>query len=157
MKPQGYIPAEASPSAREGADIHIRNVVAMAIALALTVFSSVLILTLFFRYLENGYPRRTSEAAPLVQGNELPPAPRLQTHPLLDLQAFRAAEDAHLNKYVWIDRNRGIAQIPIDRAMVLWSRQYSSKTVTPTGTSTGRITDEIEMRRQKGEEAKHAP
>ena len=131
MKPQGYIPASASPSAREGADLHIRNVVKVAALLAGTLVTSILILVLFFRHMEKLYPNRTSEAAPVVTESELPPFPRLQTNPLHDLQAVRAVEDSHLDRYVWIDREHGVAQIPIERAMILWTKSYSAHSDCP--------------------------
>ncbi|MCL4849125.1 MAG: hypothetical protein KJ066_21440 [Acidobacteria bacterium] len=58
---------------------------------------------------------------PVVErsGDRLPPAPRLQTLPYQDLAAFQAAERATLERYAWVDRSRGIAQIPIERAMDL--------------------------------------
>ncbi|MBN8728724.1 MAG: hypothetical protein J0H15_13620 [Xanthomonadales bacterium] len=46
-----------------------------------------------------------------------PPAPRLQPAPLADLAALRAREEAQLEGYGWIDQDRGIARIPIQRAM----------------------------------------
>lgn len=43
--------------------------------------------------------------------------PALQTDPRQDMQRFRAAELRDLDRYGWIDRDRGVAQIPIDDAM----------------------------------------
>lgn len=51
------------------------------------------------------------------QGDRVPPLPRLQTRPAVDLQGFRAAEDAALNAYEWVDRQRGIARVPVSRAI----------------------------------------
>jgi hypothetical protein len=48
-----------------------------------------------------------------------PPAPRLETAPALDLRALRAAEDARLDGYGWVDRRAGIVHIPIERAIDL--------------------------------------
>ena len=48
-----------------------------------------------------------------------PPAPRLETAPALDLRALRAAEDAQLRGYGWVDRGGGVVHIPIERAMDL--------------------------------------
>jgi hypothetical protein len=45
------------------------------------------------------------------------PQPTLETRPALDLERIRAQESLRLNSYGWIDRNAGIAHIPIDRAM----------------------------------------
>lgn len=161
MKPQGYIPASASPSAHEGADLHIRNVVRVAALLAATLVTSILILILFFRHMEKRYPNRSSEAAPVVTESELPPLPRLQTNPLRDLQAVRAVEDSHLDRYAWIDQGRGIAQIPIDRAMVLWTKNYPATPppafpTAPTTNAAPAVT-ELQMLQQKAQEVPHAP
>ncbi len=156
MKPQGYIPASASPSAREGADLHIRSVVKVAALLGVTLGLSILMLTLFFRLMEKNHPQRTSEAAPVVVEAELPPLPRLQTDPLRDLRAVRAVEDSHLEHYAWIDRGHGVAQIPIDRAMVLWAKNYSATPPATNAPSAPGVT-ELQMRQQKAQEASHAP
>ena len=49
----------------------------------------------------------------------VPPEPRLQAHAAVDLKRFRAAQQAQLERYAWIDRRAGVAQIPIERAMAL--------------------------------------
>ena len=48
-----------------------------------------------------------------------PPAPRLQADPAADLAAERAQQRQRLESYRWVDRDAGIAQIPIERAMAL--------------------------------------
>ena len=161
MKPQGYIPASAAPSAHEGADLHVRNVVKVAALLGATLIASILVVALFFQHMEKSYPERTSEAAPVVAESDLPPLPRLQTNPLRDLQAERAVEDSHLEHYAWIDREHGIAQIPIDRAMVLWTKIYPVTPVSPTTPATNSMpapdVTELQMRQQKAEETHYAP
>lgn len=49
----------------------------------------------------------------------LPPEPRLQVAPAVDLGQIRAEEDAVLSTYGWIDEQGGIVRIPVDRAMGL--------------------------------------
>lgn len=48
-----------------------------------------------------------------------PSEPRLEPLPLAPRRALRAAEDARLSSYAWVDRSGGVARIPIDRAMQL--------------------------------------
>lgn len=55
---------------------------------------------------------------PETQGEQFPP-PRLEVKPGASLAELRAAENADLNSYGWIDRNAGTVRIPIDRAMQL--------------------------------------
>ncbi len=45
--------------------------------------------------------------------------PRLQVSPALDLQTFRAGEDAELNTYGWINQTSGVVRLPIEQAMDL--------------------------------------
>lgn len=47
----------------------------------------------------------------------VPPSPLLQTDPPSELKAFRAEEEARLNSYGWVDRQKGVVHIPIEQAM----------------------------------------
>ena len=79
------------------------------------------------------YHRRFGHALPASQP---PPAPRLQVHPDADLQTYLAREKQQLSSYGWVDRKKGRARIPIDRAMELLlashGRRPSSVDATPT-------------------------
>jgi hypothetical protein len=46
-----------------------------------------------------------------------PPEPRLQTDPEADLGAYVRKEQHLLSSYGWVDRERGIAHVPIEVAM----------------------------------------
>lgn len=56
---------------------------------------------------------------PVAQERALPELPRLQEMPQLDIKALHAEERTRLDEYAWIDKQAGIVQIPIDRAMEL--------------------------------------
>ncbi len=49
--------------------------------------------------------------------NVAAPAIRLSPDPVGELRRYRAAERAKLTGYAWLDRDAGIARIPIDRAI----------------------------------------
>ena len=49
----------------------------------------------------------------------MPPAPRLEALPLKTLEQVRHRESDLLHSYGWVDRDAGIARIPIDRAMAI--------------------------------------
>lgn len=53
------------------------------------------------------------------QENRLPPEPRLQVNPKQELIDLRARELDTLDHYSWVDKNAGIARIPIENAMKL--------------------------------------
>jgi hypothetical protein len=52
-------------------------------------------------------------------GDRLPPLPRLQTTPYVDLKAFQASEDEVLTTYAWVDKEKGVVRLPIDEAIAL--------------------------------------
>jgi hypothetical protein len=159
MKPQGYVPPSASPSAHEASDLHIPIILRVAAVLGVTLMASILVIALFFRTMEHIYGPRTSEAAPEVTLSELPPAPTLQMHPGHDLQEVREVESSHLDQYGWIDRQHGVAQIPIERAMILWVKSYAATPPAAPTTNAASVpgTTELQMRQQKAQEAQHGP
>jgi hypothetical protein len=90
---------------------------------------------------------------------DLPPLPRLQTDPQRDLQELRAKEDLHLNGYAWVDRQQHVAQIPIDRAMALWVKNYKPALMVNSVPATNAVggSTELEMRQEKAKGDDHAP
>ena len=72
-----------------------------------------------------------------LPANTNPENPDLQTAPQQDLAAFRAEEDRQLKMLGWVDRNAGIARIPVDDAM--WAvvsnglPDWSQPGAAPTG------------------------
>lgn len=64
-----------------------------------------------------------ASSAVVRQGDRVPPLPRLQTQPVQDLRAFRRAEADALDAWAWVDKDRGIAQIPVSRAMEIVAAQ----------------------------------
>ena len=64
-----------------------------------------------------------------------PPPPRLQSSPAAELQELRAAEDALLSSYGWVNREAGVIHIPIERAMeLIGQRGLPSRQQTQTTT-----------------------
>jgi hypothetical protein len=57
------------------------------------------------------------ELTPLAPARQVPPTPRLQTRPQLDMESMRAYEHRVLRTYGWVDQKAGTVRIPIDRAM----------------------------------------
>jgi hypothetical protein len=65
---------------------------------------------------------------PLLPLRPTPPLPRLQPNPLdgrrtaeEDLAIMHEREDAFLNDYGWVDKEGGVARIPVDRAIEILS------------------------------------
>ncbi len=62
-------------------------------------------------------------APPFQQVRPLPPPPRLQPEPLTDMDQLREEQQKQLNSYGWVNREQGIAHIPIDQAARLLLRK----------------------------------
>jgi hypothetical protein len=60
---------------------------------------------------------------PPAHAREGGPAPRLQVQGSHELRELRQAEETMLNSYAWIDRDRGIVRIPVERAMELLAKK----------------------------------
>jgi len=109
----------------EERDVDVWAVGKFAIGLALLCVGCLAVLLGVFKYFENATggpkPRVTSEIG--VDASKLPPAPRLEVTPILDLQAMHDAEDQVLNSYAWVDQAHGVVRIPISRAMDLLAQR----------------------------------
>jgi hypothetical protein len=109
----------------EERDVNVWAVGKFAIGLTLLCVVCLALLLGLFKYFENenggSLPRVDREIG--VNAGKLPPEPRLEVTPILDLQAMRAAEDQVLGSYGWIDQAHGVVRIPIDRAIDLLAQR----------------------------------
>lgn len=73
-----------------------------------------------FRYLV-AHPYQGGVSNPMEETSQqqIPPEPRVEEHPQVELQELRAKEDHILSTYGWVDKQKGIVRIPLDRAMEL--------------------------------------
>jgi len=69
--------------------------------------------------LKRAHAREDPAPPALAEAREsrVPPAPNLQPDPTADLAAFRAAEDAELATWAWVDRAKSVARVPVERAL----------------------------------------
>jgi hypothetical protein len=75
-------------------------------------------------------------ATPFGNARTLPPEPRLQVHPVADLNQMRESQNEILNSYGWVDRANGTVRIPIDRAMeMLLQRGLPTRANAPSQTT----------------------
>jgi hypothetical protein len=111
----------------ELSDVRSKPLVLSALVLALSVALVCAFLVWFFDLLESRAKHRDPQLSPLI-GSQSPPPPRLQEKPANDLARMRAAEDRALDGYRWIDKERGVVQLPVDRAMELLLKEGLPKT-----------------------------
>lgn len=109
------------PVGHETSDVNAWAIGKFAIALVLVCVGSVALLLGLFHYFvtREGPPPPKAYSDLSHAGVRQPPAPQLETTPVLQLQRERAAEDEMLNSYGWIDKEHGIVRIPIAKAIDL--------------------------------------
>lgn len=102
-------------------DVDIKAVVWTGVALAGVTAVAFVVAWFFYLGLARSSERRDPEPLPMPEAAQpmVPPGPRLQVTPEMDLKAYRAAEDAMLHGYGPVAGEEGYARIPIERAMAL--------------------------------------
>ena len=101
----------------EQSDADVISLFRIAIALFLCTALTFVGIWFFMRVLVVREFAREKPPAPQTAGEF--PEPRLEVQSSVGLERLRAAEEKQLSSYSWIDRDAGIARIPIDRAMRL--------------------------------------
>lgn len=98
----------------ETTDVAVGAIAKFLIILTISMIVIGIALALLFGFFvaRQGAPPQSLDAA-----RELPPQPRLQVMPAVDLNQLRARENELLGSYAWVDRQNGVARIPIDQAM----------------------------------------
>ena len=125
----------------------VAGVVALVVMLGLSVLASTWIAAAWIgRPLPLEQP--TGLATPAAPPP--PPEPRLEEQPGAQLREVRAAEEAVLTSTAWVDRQNGIARIPIDRAIDILAAnppsarsadeaaQFPDLTARPSAANSGR-------------------
>ena len=86
--------------------------------LAVAVVAHVFLWWLLGTY-ERQHERAQTQVYPMAAGQQdrLPPSPRLQDNPQQELQDLRAKQEALLEGFGWVNKEAGVARIPIEDAM----------------------------------------
>jgi hypothetical protein len=117
---------EATQSDHERSDFNPVAVVLFGAVLAATLAAVVVVSFFFMRFAALREP--SSQAGPPSAARERGSAtPRLQVQGFNELREMREAEDRVLNSYAWIDREKGIVRIPVERAMELLTDQQGDR------------------------------
>lgn len=103
----------------EATDIATRPIVVSVGALAIFTLVFTFVAHLTFKGLASYVESTSPPASPLAAeyAAKQPPEPRLQLDPKKDLEVLHAYEEKTLGTLAWVDKNAGIVQVPIERAM----------------------------------------
>lgn len=103
----------------EESDVNVRAILGYGLGL----FAVAVIAHLFLWWLQSRYTTQTERAQTIAypmavgQQDQLPPEPRLQNNPQQELRDLRAKQQEQLEGYGWVNKESGVAHIPITEAM----------------------------------------
>src|SRR5579863_162523 len=128
----------------EKRDANVRGLLLFGLGLAVVMVITFLAMKWTLEFLSAKSPLGPP-AAPFANARRLPPSPRLQAYPHVDLSAYCEQQLSALNSYGWVDQQSGVVHIPIDRAMDLVLKQgfparpesemspYDKQAIVPVG------------------------
>jgi hypothetical protein len=122
--------------AHERRDVNVFQISAFGIGLLLSCIVVVFAMWAMFDFLAHREDDKNADnpaAAMMNEQQKLPPEPRLQANPKLELKDLRADEDAILNGYGWVDPNKGIVRIPIAQAIDIVAQKGLPSKPSPAG------------------------
>lgn len=100
-------------------EIDYKSVRRFSIFLVALVLAGLVLVGWLFSFLRKEIASNQIPAPPLAGAQEtpLPPEPRLEGPPGPQLLALRAKEEAVLATWGWADKKKGIAEVPVGRAI----------------------------------------
>ncbi|HTM51405.1 MAG TPA: hypothetical protein VL285_22070 [Bryobacteraceae bacterium] len=112
-------------SNHETRDVNVRAVTRFGLGLVAGIILAVFLMWYLFDRFALRETRRSPRPETMAASNprKEPPEPRLQKAPVLDLREFRAGEDAVLHTYGWVDPEKGVVRIPVERAMEIVAKE----------------------------------
>jgi len=103
----------------EKSDLTLGGIALFVFVMTATIVVSMVAATFLFNNFDQNAARKEQPVSPLVTTQAPPPEPHLQSHPQQDREEMRAAEEAILNHYGWVNQSKGVVRIPIERAIEL--------------------------------------
>jgi hypothetical protein len=132
MQPQGEVASRpVGGITHEANRVQVKGI--LGFALALIVLAGVIHFVLSFvmqRFSEESKKLQT-QRPPLFALTVDVPTPHLQDNPAAELSRLKTQSLDRLNTYGWVNREAGIAHIPIDRAMDILARSGLPKQAAP--------------------------
>jgi hypothetical protein len=117
---------QQGPGGYEKTDAHAGDTYRAGLYILGTMVLSALVVVPMYRFLARQETREQKPAATVLKVDPnagLAAVPRLVTSEPLALAEFRAQEDALLTTYGWVEKDKGIARLPIDAAMRIVAEQ----------------------------------
>jgi hypothetical protein len=105
----------------EERDTNVRMVFILIAALMGTLIASIALSAVMHKVFLVAFHRYENHRimSPMAQMHRMPPEPRLQPDPTIDMVHFREQEDSLVSNYGWVDSQNGRVRIPVSRAMAI--------------------------------------
>ncbi|GEM_PF-284820 len=103
----------------ERTDASVRLIIYSVVALAALLVVSQLLLVWVYNRVASAAVPEPREREIVISPQDLPPQPRLQVSPALDMEVYRQRQSQELTTYGWADPATGAVRIPIERAKQL--------------------------------------
>ncbi len=133
----GYEKSDASP----------RGLVHFLLIMAAILAATALSLIWLFKHFERAENPGSYVAAPFAGTQPLPPPPRIQPVPGVDMQSYYQSQQNLLDTYGWVDKQNGIVRLPIDRAMELLLQRGLPVRSAPNSQNTAQAQSKAPARR----------
>ena len=121
----------------EKTDAHAGDTYRAGLYILGTMVVTALVVVPMYRFLARREAREQNPAATVLKpdaGAPAPAFPKLVTLEPAVLAEFRAQEDAFLTGYGWVEKDKGIARMPIDAAMKIVAERGLPKFPGPAPT-----------------------
>ncbi len=115
------------------------SIVKIGIWLAVVTAAGFLIAWLAYRALASVSAKADPTPSPIAAAREqpLPPGPQLQPRPEEELARYRSQVSERLETWGWIDRDKNVAHIPIERAIEMVAEQAAEAPAPETPPAAG--------------------
>jgi hypothetical protein len=113
------IPEESLRNRYEVRDANLPHLLIFGAIMAVTLIVVAVVVWALFHVLARMQAEEGPAQAAFQNVQTLPPQPRLQPDPAVDLEHLRADEESKAGQYGWVDKQQGRVRIPVDRAMDL--------------------------------------
>ncbi len=113
----------------EPSGVAVRYILGSAVVVAAAVIATVWMIHFSLKHWV--FPHREGVVS---RRAAIPPPPRLQPDPSVDIERLRHEKETLLSTWQWTDRTETFARIPIERAMTLYVTQHRPVTHTDDAT-----------------------
>lgn len=108
---------ESAHVGHELSDVSVLGLMIFVGGLAVSLVLVLIVASWVFNFFEWRAERHRPDPSPLAEQSPPSSGPLLQESSTRDLERLRARENRQLQVIEWIDKDQGIARIPIDRAI----------------------------------------